>query len=229
MTDTTNLNTKTKFDIKKMTVLALFIAIAYICLFLFRIKVSFLTLEIKDVFITMTGFLFGPLTAVGVALVEALIEMVSLSDTGIYGAIMNFAGSAAFAGTAAIIYKYRKTLSGAIVGLIVATFAMTGIMIVLNIAITPFYMKAPRSVVFGLIPTLLLPFNVIKGLLNAGILFVIYKPLSTALKSIGMIPKNQEFKADRKFAVVTAVATLVIISAVVLLIALMKGSVIWGR
>ena len=78
---------------------------AYLCLFVFRFKVNFLSLEIKDVFITMSGFIFGPITAIAVALVEAVLEMITLSDTGIYGAVMNFAGSAAFAGIASLIYK----------------------------------------------------------------------------------------------------------------------------
>ncbi len=224
-----NTMAKKHMDTKKLTVLAMFVALGYLCLFVFRFKVQFLSFEIKDVFITISGFIFGPATAVGVALAETLLEMFTLSDTGIYGAIMNFAGSASFAATASLIYKYRKNLYGAFLGLLCAIAVMTGIMIVMNIIITPFYMNAPRSVVYTLIPTLLLPFNLIKGFFNAALICVIYKPLSEALKGIGMLPKTDSFKFDKKSAVITVVSVLIVIAAAVALIVFMNGSVEWGR
>lgn len=225
MTDTS----AKKIDTKKLTVLAMFVALGYMCLFVFRFKVQFLSFEIKDVFITMTGFLFGPLTAVGVALTEALLEMITLSDTGIYGAVMNFAGSASFAFTASLIYKYKKNLYGAVFGMLSGVAVMTGVMIFMNILITPFYMKAPREVVIGMIPTLLLPFNLLKGIFNAGVLFIIYKPLSHALKAIGMLPKGDSFKLDKRSVAVTAASIAVILLAIAGLLLFMHGSVEWGR
>lgn len=221
--------TKNKFDTKKLTVLAMFVALGYLCLFIFRFKVQFLSFEIKDVFITMSGFIFGPLVALGVAFVEAVLEMITLSDTGFYGAVMNFAGSASFSVTASLIYKYKKNLYGAVLGLLCGVAVMTGVMIVMNILITPLYMKAPRQVVIGLIPTLLLPFNIIKGAFNSAVLFVIYKPLSSALKGIGMLPKNDDYRLDKKSIAVTVIAAAVMVVAVIALICFMKGSVEWGR
>lgn len=221
--------TKTTTNTKRLSVLAMFIAIAYICLFVFRIKVNFLTLELKDVFITMTGFIFGPLTAVCVALVEALLEMVTLSDTGFLGALMNFIGSASFALTASLIYKYKKNLVGAVIGLIAAVVVMTAVMLLLNIFITPIYMHVDRSVVYTMIPSLLLPFNLIKGTLNAAVLFVLYKPLSEALKSLKLIPKADSFKFDKKTLVVSLIALAIITAAIVCLIVFMNGNVEWIR
>lgn len=218
-----------KIDTKKMVVLALFAAMAYLCLYVFRFKVQFLSLEIKDVFITMSGFIFGPLTAIAVAFVEAFLEMITLSDTGIYGAIMNFAGSTAFAGTASLIYKYKKNLFGAMVGLISAIAVMTGVMIVLNILITPFYMKAPRETVVSMIPTLLLPFNLIKGSLNSAFVFLLYKPLSGALKSFGMLPKTQDFKFDKKSLIITIISVVVIAAIIVCVVCFLNGSFEWVR
>lgn len=220
---------KRKMDTKHLTVLAMFIALAYLCLYVFRFKVNFLSLEIKDVFITMSGFIFGPLTAVGVALAEALLEMFTLSDTGIYGAVMNFAGSASFAGIASLIYKYKKNLIGALLGLVSAIAVMTCVMIAMNILITPFYMKCPREVVYGLIPSLLLPFNLIKGTLNAALVFLIYKPLSEALKAIGMLPKTNSFRFDKKSIIVTVLSVAVIAAAIISLIIFLDGNVEWVR
>lgn len=218
-----------KFNTKKMTVLAMFVALAYLCLFVFRFKVNFLSLEIKDVFITMSGFIFGPITAIGVALVEALLEMITLSDTGIYGAVMNFAGSAVFAGVASMIYKYKKDLCGAFLGLLSAIIAMTVVMIVMNILITPLYMKAPREVIVGMIPTLLLPFNLVKGSLNSAFIFLLYKPLSNALKSIGLLPKTERIKFDKKSIGIIIISAIVIAVVIVCLICFLNGNVEWIR
>ena len=216
---------KERIDIKKMTVLAMFIALGYITLFVFRIKVSFLTMEFKDVFTTMAGFVYGPLAAAGVAFIEALLELITVSDTGFWGALMNFAGSAAFAVTAALIYKYNKNFKGAVIGLVSAVFAMTAVMLVMNLLVTPIYAHTDVNTVIGMIPTLLLPFNLVKSILNAAVTFMLYKPLTTALRSIKILPKSEEdFAINKKSIAGIVVAALIAISAVAVFIFLMHGS-----
>lgn len=227
--DNTAVKTSRRMDTKRMTVLAMFVALGYLCMFVFRFKVQFLTFDIKDVFITICGFIFGPLTAVGVALTEALLEMATLSDTGFWGAIMNFAGSAAFAGTASLIYKHKKTLWGAVAGLASAAVVMTGVMLVMNILITPIYMHCPRSVVYGIIPSLLLPFNLVKGIMNAGFVFLLYKPLTGALRSARVLPAQKDFKVTKKSFVIMIIATLVVAAAFIVLFAVLKGNIQWVR
>ncbi|WP_295151782.1 ECF transporter S component [uncultured Ruminococcus sp.] len=214
-----------KFNVKKMTILAMFAALGYLCLFVFRFKVSFLTLEFKDVFITMAGFVFGPLAAAGVALVESLLEMVTLSDTGFWGALMNFAGSATFAVTASLIYKYNKSFKGAVMGLAAAVFAMTAVMIVMNLLITPIYAHCDTKTVVGMIVPLLLPFNLIKSVLNAAITFMLYKPLSQALKAIHLLPAHEDgFQINKKSVIGLAVAAVVIVASILLVVLVFKGN-----
>lgn len=214
-----------KFNVKKMTILAMFAALGYLCLFVFRFKVSFLTLEFKDVFITMAGFVFGPLAAAGVALVESMLEMVTLSDTGFWGALMNFAGSATFAVTASLIYKYNKSFKGAVMGLVAAVFAMTAVMIVMNLLITPIYAHCDTKTVVGMIVPLLLPFNLIKSVLNAAITFMLYKPLSQALKAIHLLPAHEDgFQINKKSVIGLAVAAVVIVASILLVVLVFKGN-----
>lgn len=219
-----------KIDAKKLTLLAMFVALSYLCVFFFRFKVQFLSFEMSDVFVTICGFVFGPLAAIGVALVKSLLEMITIADTGIYGAIMNFASSAVFAGVASVIYKYKKSFGGALAGIIVAIIVKTAAIIGLNILITPFYMKCPREVVLGLIPSLLLPFNLIKSVMNAGLVFMIYKPLSTALKSIKVLPsQTQEMSLNKKNAIVLIISTLVVVGAIITFIVCLKGNFEWMK
>ncbi len=224
-TKTAGASSSKKMDVKEMTILAMFTALGYLCLFVFRFKVSFLTLEFKDVFITMAGFVFGPLAALGVALAESLLEMVTLSDTGFLGAVMNFGGSAAFAVTASLIYKYNKSFKGAVIGLIAAMFSMTAVMLVMNLFITPIYAHTTIDEVIGMIMPLLLPFNLIKSALNAAICFMLYKPISQALKSIHMLSRRDDgFTVTRNTIIGIVIAGLVIVGSIVLVLTVFGGN-----
>lgn len=55
--------------------------------------------------IAIGGFVFGPVTSLIVALIVSFIEMVTISDNGILGFIMNVLSSCSFACTASFIYK----------------------------------------------------------------------------------------------------------------------------
>ena len=103
---------------KKLTVLAMLSAIAYVAVALLRFPVVlFLSYEPKDVVIAIGGFLYGPLAALGISLVVSFIEMLTISSTGWIGFVMNFLSSAAFAGTAALLYRKKRTQGSAIAGL----------------------------------------------------------------------------------------------------------------
>ena len=214
-----------RFDVKKMTILAMFAALGYICVFVFRFKVSFLTLEFKDVFTTMAGFVYGPTASAGVALAESLLEMVTLSDTGFWGALMNFAGSATFSVTASLIYKHNKSFKGAVIGLTAAVFSMTAVMLVMNLIITPIYAETDVKTVAGMIVPLLLPFNLIKSVLNSAICFLLYKPMSQALRAVHLLPKgDSDFSVNKKSVVGMSIAAAVIVASVVLVLVVFKGS-----
>ena len=75
---------------------AMFAAIAYVCVFVFRFKVSFLTLDVKDAVMAVGALALGPVAGILIASVVALLEFITVSDTGVYGLIMNFLSSASF-------------------------------------------------------------------------------------------------------------------------------------
>jgi len=177
------LQTKHTQKIKKLTALAVFAALAYAVHFV-HVPVSFLNLDFKDVVMTVAGMYFGPVSGLIVAILVPLLEFPT-SETGVYGLIMNLLSSVTFVFVASIIYRFKRTLTGAIVGLSAAALSMTAVMMVANLYITPYYMGVPRSMVVDLIPKLLLPFNVIKSVLNAALTLCLYKPMTTLLKKTG--------------------------------------------
>lgn len=177
--------------LKKLILIAMIAAIAFITVSLIRIPVVlFLSYEPKDVIITIGGFLLGPLASFICSLLVSLLEMLTISDTGPIGAVMNLISTCSFACTAAIIYKKRRSLSGAIIGLTVGSVAMIGIMLLWNYLITPLYMGVPRDQLTGMLIPVFLPFNALKAGFNTALTLAFYKPIVTALRKTGLVEKN---------------------------------------
>lgn len=174
---------KQSTNIKQLVLLALFCALAYATTFLIHIKVMFLTFDAKDAIITLAGLLFGPVSSLAISLVVSFVELVSISDTQFWGFLMNFLSSAAFSCTAALIYKFKRNIKGAVIGLTASVFVTTAVMMVLNLLITPIYTGQPTAAVASMIPTLLFPFNLTKSILNMALVLILYKPVSRALKA----------------------------------------------
>ena len=178
-----NTKTRTGENIKKMTAVAVFAALAYVIHFV-HIPVAFLNLDFKDVVMTIAGMYFGPSAAAVLAFLVPILEYPT-SETGPYGLIMNILSSGAFVIVASVIYKFKKTLSGAIIALCSASLSMVAVMMLANLFITPYYLHVAQTEVVALIPTLLLPFNAVKAVLNAALTLCLYKPISKVLKKSG--------------------------------------------
>ena len=177
-----------RISVKKMVTLAMLAAIAYLMVNLIRIPVVlFLKYEPKDVIITIGGFLFGPMAAFIVSGIVSLLEMVTISEPGIVGCIMNLISTCSFACAAAFVYKKQHTLKGAITGLGLGSVLMVGTMLLWNWLITPLYMGVDRATVEGMLIPAFLPFNLLKAGLNSALIIGLYKPLSSALRKVGLI------------------------------------------
>ena len=216
-----------KLSTKKLTAIAMLCAIAFVVVAFVRIPVVlFLKYEPKDVIITVGGFMMGPMASLIISTVVALIEMVTISDTGIIGAVMNLISSCAFCCTAAWIYKKKHTMQGAVVGLVSGAVLMTGIMLLWNYLITPIYMGYPREAVAAMLLPVFLPFNLLKGFLNTGISLLIYKPVVGALRKAHLIEANPNGSAVKKRLNPGIVAIAVFFVATGIVMALVLAGVI---
>ncbi len=204
-----------------MTFTAIFCALAFVVSLVPMPKVMFLTFDIKDTLIIMAGMLFGPSSALSISVAIPLLEMIFTSVTGPWGMLMNFLSSASFAVVGALIYKKKKTLSGAILGLLSAVLSQVAVMIVANLLITPIYMGASRETVIGLLLPLFLPFNLTKAVLNASLAMMLYKPISNILKRAHILSGIPDFKFTQKSMIIfLSSLALVAIATVVLFVAL---------
>ena len=207
---------------KKITTLAMLSAMAFVVVALIRIPVVvFLKYEPKDVIITIGGFLFGPLASVIVAAVTSLVEMVTISDTGLYGLVMNIIGSVSFGAIASLIYQKKRTVLGAVLGLLAGIAVMVPIMLLWNYIVTPIYMGYPREAVAEMLVPVFLPFNLLKGGLNATLTMLIYKPIVTALRKAGLVPQRESSKGGFNIGVVV-VSGIVLIGLIFVLL-IMNG------
>ena len=214
------MNKKTSLDIKKTASIAMLSALAFLARLVFKIPVSFLTFDIKDTVIALGGLVFGPVSGVVIALVVSLVEMI-ISETGPIGFIMNFVSSAVFAGVASLIYKFKRTFNGAIIGLYSSVAATTAVMLLMNVILTPIYQGVPRSAVIAMLPTLFLTFNFAKTLLNAAIVMLIYKPVVVALRKAKILEgKTMDVKFGKQSVITIIISSVSLVAAIVIFVIL---------
>ncbi|MBQ1897499.1 MAG: ECF transporter S component [Lachnospiraceae bacterium] len=202
-----------------IAVIAMFTALAYVSVIIAKPipnVAGFLSYEPKDAIIVIAGLLISPLASALISLLVSFIEMITISTTGPYGLIMNVLSTCAFAVPAAWIYHKNRTKKGAVIGLATGVICMVICMLLWNYIITPLYMKVDRSVVAGMMLSVFLPFNLIKGGINAGITLLLYKPIVSALRSAKLVEASPAGSEKGKFSVGFFVFSLAVLATFVL-------------
>ncbi len=216
-------NTKSSFGVKQIVTIGMFCALSYAIMLLSKLipvnVAGFLTFDLKDVAIAICGFLFGPVPAIIVSVIVSVVEMLTISTTGPIGLIMNVISTCAFVCPAALFYKSRRRFSGAIIGIIIGVFCMTAAMLLWNWLITPLYMGVPRDAVVAMLIPVFLPFNLLKGAINAALTILLYKPVVTALRKARLINASPARTAPRTgMTIGVTLVSLFILASLVLVV-----------
>lgn len=181
---------------KKTIILALFSAIAYAVMYFSKLipvnVLGFLNFDLKDVIIGFCGFIYGPLAAAVVSALVSLVEMLTVSSTGPWGLLMNILSTCFFVCPAAMIYQRRRSISGALFGLIAGALLTTAAMLLWNYLVTPIYTGMPRNAVAELLLPVFLPYNLVKSGINSTLMLLLYKPIVSALRSARLIEASPE-------------------------------------
>ena len=218
---------ETNANSRKLTLMAMLTAMAYVAMLITRplpAVAGFLSYDLKDVIIAIGGFLLGPAAALLVTLAVSLIEMITVSSTGVIGLLMNVLSTSAFALPAALMYRRNRSLRSAALGLGLGVALMAVVMVAWNYIITPLYMKVPREVVAKMLLPTFLPFNLVKGGLNAGITMLLYKPLSSALKQTGLVISDGASAHPRRFNLTaTLISAAVVVTCVVVFVIMTRS------
>jgi riboflavin transporter FmnP len=217
-----------KEKLVKISVTGVFCALAFIMTAVLRFKVAHLSFDLKDTIIAIVSLMYGPIYGIVSAGIVAFLEFLSVSDTGFYGLIMNFISSATFTLLVGLIYKYKRTFTGAILGVSASVISVCIVMCLANILITPLYIPTvDTKTVIAMIPTLLLPFNFCKALINAAATVAIYKPIRGVLKKARVVEVSNETTTTNKnkSIILFIVAAVIIAVTVLLLIKVMNAEI----
>ena len=179
-----------RWDTRQLVIMALMAAIATLLSF---VEVPILPaapwLKYDPSFVPsmVTGFAYGAGPGVAVGLVTAILHIFMTGN--FWGGIMNILVVCAYVIPAALIYVRNHTWRGAAIGLIVGSVCQIVVAILANIVITPIYAGMPVEAVIALIIPVLIPFNVLKVVLNSVITIAVYKAISNLIT-----PKKNQVK-----------------------------------
>ncbi|HOP12263.1 MAG TPA: ECF transporter S component [Oscillospiraceae bacterium] len=145
----------------------------------FPLLVSYLEYEPGDIPILIGTFMFGPIIGLVLTAIVSLIQGFTVSaSSGLYGILMHFIATGTLVLVSGMIYAYRKTHKGAVIALSAGAVSEIAVMLGANILITPLFLGIPQAEVFPMLLPIILPFNLIKCVINCTIAFFIYKPIS---------------------------------------------------
>ena len=137
----------------------------------------FLTYDPSLVPAMVCGFAYGPGAGTAVAAMAIVIHALTTGDW--VGALMNLVATLGFILPAAIIYQKMHTYKGAVIGLALGVIAATALSMVANLTIGVWFWYGPA----------VLPFNLIKTVLNSVLTLAVYKAVSNLIT-----PKKDQVK-----------------------------------
>lgn len=171
-----------QWETRQMVTMAILVALGTLISFIdipIIPGVDWLKYDPSSVAMLVGTFVYGPLAG---AVIGALIALIHWSSAGVWGVVMNIVAMLAMGIPAGLIYRRRKTRGNAVLALAVASVVMVVVNLLANLVVTPIYTGMPVAAVAGLILPVLLPFNVIKAVLNSVITLLVYKSVSRMVK-----------------------------------------------
>lgn len=173
-----------RWSTRTLVTLALLCAIGVLLSFLelpLLPGVTWLKYDASAVPALLAGFAFGPSGGIAVGVVGAAIHGILFADLS--GAVMNMLCVVAFVGPAAALAGRCPSLGRQAAALADGVACMVAAAILGNLVITPAWLGVPLDAVIAMIVPVLLPFNLLKGILNAILATIAYRAVSGLLPS----------------------------------------------
>ena len=154
---------------------------------------SYLRYDPSEVPALIASFALGPLAGMAVVVLKNLIHCVThFQPTELVGLPINTLAGCVLVGVAGTVYKARKKKSVAVLALSLGVLAMTLVMIPCNLVLLPLFQRiffpgstpSPPDQVLGILLTVFIPFNLLKGGITSVLTFLAYKRVSPTLKSV---------------------------------------------
>lgn len=179
-----------RWSTRQLVTMALMCAISAIFMFV-QIPLipaaPFLSYDPSLVPAMVCGFAFGSGSGVAVGVMAIVIHALMTGDW--VGALMNVVATLGFILPATALYARRRSFASAIAGLVLSVLAATVLSIVANLTIGVWFWYGSLDAIVPLILPAVLPFNLIKTVLNAVLTMVVYKSISNLIT-----PKKAQVK-----------------------------------
>ena len=181
------MNSGTKAKTLKLTTLAMLAAVAIVLVALVHFPLlpaaPFLEYDPADIPILIGTFLYGPWAGLALTAVVSVLQGLTVSAaSGWIGIVMHVLATGSFVLLAGFLYHRDHTRKGAYLALGAGVLAQTLVMTGCNLVFTPLFMGASMQEVVGMLLPAIIPFNLLKAVLNSVVTMVVYKPVSRALK-----------------------------------------------
>lgn len=130
--------------------------------------------------VTLTvALMYGPAAGIMVQLVSWIPKLIMSP----LGSLLTFVAMIGAVLVVGFIYKKFHNLKGAIVAIVAGSVIFTAIAIAMNFVITPIYTPGVTvEAVASMVVPILLPFNIIKCVINGVVTGLLYKPVSNLVK-----------------------------------------------
>ncbi len=190
---------KKLLSVKHVTLMGMFGALgAVLMLFEFPlpfIAPSFYELDLSEIPVLVGAFSMGPVAGAVIEFVKILVKLViKPTSTGFVGEFANICIGCSLVIPAALIYQFKRTKKGAVIGMVVGTVCMALVGAVLNaLVMLPFYsnfmpletilemgaeINPAISNVWTFAFLAVAPFNLVKGVIVSLITTLVYKRIS---------------------------------------------------
>lgn len=202
-TQTASTARKGRITTRSLVVTAMLSAVAFVLMFIeFPIPImpSFVKLDISDLPPLLGSFALGPVYGAVIELLKNLLHILikGTSSAGV-GELFNFLCGSFMCVAAGIIYHFKRSRKSAVIASLVGCAIMALLSLPLNyFLVYPAYVKyygMPLEAIIGMYQAILpsvdslldclvvfnVPFTFCKGLIDAILCFLIYKPLSPIL------------------------------------------------
>lgn len=185
-------NNSSKFQVLHLALAALFSALAYVSVLFINVPLmpefAFLKFDPKDIFIILGSLILSPLYSLLMALVVPLLQFITSGRSGIIGFIMNLLSTVALVLPVSMLYRKKKDFKQLAFALFVAILFMTGIMLLWNYVFTPIFMpELKRATIGTMLLFAILPFNLLKGFIDAVVIVMLYLFLWPLLQKRGIL------------------------------------------
>lgn len=182
-----------RWSTKQLVTMALMCALSAIFMFV-QIPLipaaPFLSYDPSLVPAMVCGFAFGPGSGMAVAAMSIVIHALMTGDW--VGALMNLVATVGFILPAAAFYARRRTFAAGVTGLVLSVACATVLSVIANLTIGVWFWYGSIDYIMPLVLPAIVPFNLIKTVLNSVLTVAVYKAVSNLI-----VPKKDQVKGRK--------------------------------